>query len=153
MKTLLFFLLIFAFLIPNATAQQNEPVYFYGFYGYFVGQYVCEFAINGLTDSIQDIKPLIHNGRLYFLTPALAISTGNLRPGFEFNLDFDNIDKPRIKAIYRGQARDPVPSKTNKEENIMIAGYAERGSIIVTNVFFDEQKLEEWATTVRFSFE
>ena len=150
MKKITFSLLAVFLLLTSyerTNAQQNEPVYFaYGGYG----PYIVEFAINGpRKDLIKELEPFIQNGRIYFYEIAIPISTGNLRPGFEFNLDYEDeyLVNPRIKAIYRGQARDTLPDDWGAYP---VAGYAERGAIVITHVFYSGDEEEAWLSTIRY---
>ena len=138
MKKILFFLLAVSILTVtplSLEAQRNEPVYIISL---IAGPYICEFAVNGARrELIREVESFIQNGRIYFACAALPINTGNLRAGFEFNLDWEH-DIPRIRAIYQGQSRGPLPPEVAIEVNV--AGYAERGSIIITHVFSPKKK-------------
>jgi len=128
-------------------AQQNEPVYLNN---PIIGPYISEFAINSPNkELIQELEPYIRNGRLYFCGIGLPLSTGNLKPDFEFNLDFYE-NTPRIKALYRGSSRKMITEEA--KSGILVAGYAERGSIIITQAFFSEEEASKWAQTIRFAF-
>ena len=90
--------------------EVNEPVYAAAAFG-LTGPFVCEFASDGSNkDMIRQIEQYIHNGRLYFISISLPMSTGNLRPGFEFNIDLERAT-PRIKAEYRGSLQNPITSE------------------------------------------
>ena len=131
-------------------SQENEPVYIHDIYPHlFVGPLICEYAINGDINILRMIEPYIQNDRLYFTGLAFPISTGSLRTGFEFNVDFFE-DNPRIKAVYQGSLTDPV-SREDEEEGLLVAGYAQPGSIIITHVFFDLESADGWANTVRMA--
>ena len=153
MKKILFCLLAASILVispVSLAAQRNEPVYLNGL---FAGPYICEFAVNGpRRELIREVEPFLQNGRLYFFDFAFPVSSGNLRPGFEFNLDHEDefIEKPRILAVYRGQARGSLPSDI--PNGIPVAGYAERGSITITHVFFTWEEAENWGYTVQLAF-
>jgi hypothetical protein len=115
--------------------------------GNLMGPYIIEFAAGG---SNRDIQPFIQNGRVYFNCIALPISVGNLRQDFEFSLDFNDngwITSPRVKAVYRGTQRNVV---NQNKEGYFVAGYAERGMIIITHFFPDIYAVEEWGKSVRF---
>ena len=145
--------LILAFLfIPviSIESQENEPIFVHDIYPhFFVGPFVCEYAIDGDVDMIRIVEPYVHSGRLYFLGIALPISSGSLRQDFEFNVDLFE-DTPRIRAVYHGTLRDPI-TREHTENGVFVAGYAQRGSIIITNVFFDMETANRWASTVRLA--
>ena len=150
MKTFLTCLLLFCFLIP---ASANEPVYLDDFWG-FLGSYVFEFALNGDKEMIREVEPFVQNNRLYFIGIGIPMSTGNLRPDFEFNLDFFiSGTSPRIKAMYRGTSRIPITKGyiEDVENGVIVSGYAERGSIIITHAFSSLEEAERWAANVRLA--
>ena len=151
MKKILFCLLAGLLLTVTSVsseAQQNEPIYLNN---PLIGPYISEFALNGLSAKTTGMEPFIQNGRIYFCGIALSISAGSLRPGFEFNLDLgEHFYRPRIKAVYRGQQSDPVPP--DAVEGIFVAGYAERGSIIITDVFFSLDDMVLWGDTVQLEY-
>jgi hypothetical protein len=141
-KTLFLFALAFS---SSLLSAQQGPVYLNNF---LLGPYICEFAANGpRQELIAEIQPYVQNGRVYFLCWGFPISSGSLRPGFEFNLDREEqfFNNPRIKAVYRGTQNDIC-----NIELCFVAGYAERGMIIITQVFFDDKVYEEWVKSVRF---
>jgi hypothetical protein len=141
---------LFALALSSAllSAQQGQgPVYVNHF---AVGPYICEFAAGGSRqEMISEIAPYIQNGRVYFVCWAVPISSGNLRQGFEFNLDLEDefISSPRIKAVYRGSQSDPC-----NNELCFVVGYAERGTIVITHFFADFNTADEWTKTVRLAF-
>ena len=140
---LLYFLFIFPSTISADPVYINNPL---------IGSYICEFALNGSRQElIKQIEPYIQNGRVYFTGLAIPLNTGSLRPGFEFNLDLerDYIENPRIKAIYRGEQKNTVPSEASR--GVLTAGYAEHNLIIITHVFFDREEANKWASTVQLS--
>ena len=149
MKKILFCLLAASILVLSPislVAQRSEPVYFINL---FAGPNICEFAVDGpRRELIREVEPFVQNGRLYFACAALPISNGNLRSGFEFNLDWEQ-DALRIKALYQGQPRGSLPPEVAIEVNV--AGYAERGSIIITHVFFTKEE-ESFINSVRSAF-
>ena len=151
MKKHLFSLIIFVTLITGAAfAQNSDPVYVNGL---FLSNCFAEFAVNGPDkDSIKYIEPYVKNGRVYFYTTAFPLSSGNLTPGFEFNLDVQNRDNPRIKAVYRGNQNDEIPA-SYKSRDMVVIGYAERGSIIVTRVFLKFSEAQEWEKSANTAFD
>jgi hypothetical protein len=137
------FVSIFCFITFALLAQSNkEPVYISNL---FVGPYICEFAANGTENKeMKDFIPYIFDGKLYFFCRATPAKSGNLRPGFEFYLAND---VKSIKGKYQGNKTDYISSEMNF---IPIAGYAEKGKITVTQVFLDEQSLEQWSKTIKY---
>jgi hypothetical protein len=133
--------------VEQNAPQGREPVYVNNF---AAGPFICEFAVNGARQEqfIQQLTPYIQDGRVYFVCWAFPISSGSLRSGFEFNLDLEDefISSPRIKAVYRGSQSDDC-----NNELCLVAGYAERGTIIITHAFFDTDKANEWGKTVRLA--
>jgi hypothetical protein len=160
MSKLFFYLLILAILIPGCKKQETvndtlsldtqniDPLYFYSIYA---GAYVCEFAMNGSRkDIIQEVEPYVINGRFYFIALALPLSTGDLKPGFEFDLDMTE-DNPRIKAVYRGASRINPITDEDMLKGLLVSGYAERGSIIITNVILSAEEESIFLSSIRFS--
>jgi hypothetical protein len=128
--------------------QKQEPVYVNGL---FAGAYITEFAANGSNkDAITELEPYIQKGKVYFLCPALPISTGNIKQGFEFTLDLKSgnfISSPRVRGIYRGSQNTTITAN----QPCIAAGYAERGKITITHFFPDRNAAEEWAKTVKLA--
>jgi len=149
MKKIIMAVIILSLSSALIYSQQNKgPVYVNGL---GVGASICEFAVDGSRKNmIEKIEPYIQNGRVYFFCGALTISSGNLRPGFEFNLDLEKeaIQKPRIKGIYQGSQKDAF----NTKDGVIVAGYAERGTIIVTNAFLESKKAESWAKNKKLAY-
>jgi hypothetical protein len=125
-----------------AFSQQNKPVYVNDLF--FAGVYACEFAENGVADeAMKAVEPFVKNGRLYFLSAGLPVTSGNLRPAFKFILS----DNHKIQGEYNGRQTDYV----NSTDAVAVAGFAEKGKIIITNVFLDAESLEKWADTVKLA--
>ena len=134
----------------SVESQEDEAVYIHDINPHlFVGPIVCEFAINGDINILRMVEPYIFNNRLYFTGLALPVNAGSLRSGFEFNLDLFE-DDPRIVAIYQGSPGDPV-LKQHEEDGLLVAGYAQQGSIVITHVFFDTESADRWTNTVRLA--
>ena len=131
--------------LAAAFAQQPaepEPVYVNGI---FIGAYACEFAENGAKDpEIKELEPFIKNGRLYFLGVGQPISKGNLKTGFEFLLS----ESHKIHGIYNGKQTDAI----NSTEWFGVAGYAEKGKVVITHFFFDEAAIDTWSKNVKLAF-
>ena len=127
-----------------AFAQQPaEPVYVYH---WLAGLVACEFAENGTQDpEMKEFEPYVKNGRLYFLGLGAPVKTGKLTNGFEFVFS----EKHKVRGAYNGRQTDAI----NSTETLGVAGYAEKGKIIVTHVFFDTDSMEAWAKTVKLAFD
>jgi hypothetical protein len=86
------------------------------------------------------------------------MSEGKLVPGFEFDLDWHYHRSPRITAIYRGPPRGPLPrgrlliepflNPAVRNIGVSVAGYAVRGSITITHVFFTDEDGRQFFNSV-----
>ena len=155
-KLLMIMIVIFVVFFGSAfviKGQNRGPVYVHDVSppAFFIGPFVSEFALNGNREMIDVVNPFVHNGRLYFHGHAFPVTTGNLRQSFEFNTDFGH-NPPRIMAVYRGSLRGRIESG-HVNYGMLVAGYATRGSIVITHVFFDEESLRNWVSSVRFAFQ
>ena len=161
MKKLLFCLAAVLLLAIPASleAQSNEPHYFFHA---SAGAVVTEWAANGTNrEGLEIAEHFVQNGRLYFVGAALPMSEGNLVPGFEFDLDWHYHRSPRITAVYRGPPRGPPPcgrlltepflNPAVRNIGLYVAGYAVRGSITITHVFFSDEEERQFSNSVRMS--
>ena len=156
MKLLFFSLLIAMPLVSGCVEELSamptapeDPIYVNGLL--LVGPKIVEFAVDGPRRYlIQQIERFIQNGRVHFFCLAFPISRGYLHPGFVFSIESEEefILRPRMIARYFGLQRDFVP----QGELVFVAGYAERGVIVITNVFFCFAEAEKWLNSVRLAF-
>jgi hypothetical protein len=126
--------------LPLWSQQSNEPMYINI---WLLGDYVCEYATNSVSDDLKPFEPFIINGRMYFVCWGMAVTEGNLKTGSEINIS----DNYKITGIYQGGQKDYV----NSTEFFIVSGFAESGKITITNVFLDEQSFGKWAETVKFA--
>jgi hypothetical protein len=142
MKKLPLLLLLLVSASPAFSQRADEPVYVIT---WFLGDIVCEYAENGLKD--QDIatiiKPYIVSGKFYFVSLALPVKNGDLKPGFEFALS----ESRDTLGVYEGTQKIFI----NSPETVVVSGFAEPGKITVTGVFSDEESFNKWAGTVKFA--
>ena len=162
MKKILFCLLAVSFFAIPAwlDAQQNQPHYFHSPYA---GLFAVGWALNDLDrEVIEFVERFVQNGRFYFVGAALPVSSGNLMPGFQFNLDWYNRSNPRMLAVYQGPSRGPVPSGllaiepisriSVRNNGIFVAGYAVRGSITITHVFMTDEDNDFFSSVLFTAF-
>jgi hypothetical protein len=134
--------ILFLFVYPCLLfAQSNKDTVY--IYNYLAGSYACSFAETDINnEALKPISPYIQKGKLYFIFPAAPVKSGSLKPGFEFSL---TNDEKRIKGKYQGKNTDTIKENTA----LVVAGYAEKGNIVITHVFFDEVTLENWMKTIK----
>jgi hypothetical protein len=106
-----------------------------------LGSYVCEYAENGTKKAeMKDLIPYITDGKFFFVCLAAPVKAGNLSRGFEFSLS--NVEQ-HIKGKYNGSRTDSIQNQR------IVAGYAEKGKITITDVFIDDKQFEQWSKTVK----
>ena len=118
---------------------------------FLIGESIVEFAQGGRrTWLYSHLLPYLHNDRLYFFSMAFPLSIGHLHNGFRFNIEFSEayFTRPRLLAVYQGLQRDHVPAF----EAIPVRGFAERGRIIITHVFFCMDEAGQWLENVKVAF-
>jgi hypothetical protein len=145
MKKLVPFVFFIAVLLLSCSQknnqQNNEPVVDPVYVNTIMGYFPSEFAENGTTTiEMQFFEPYVQNDRLYFICFGSPVKSGNLKPGFEFRLSEDH----EIVSVYQGRQTEYV----NSADFVITAGFAQKGAITITNVFFDEEAMEAWAETV-----
>ena len=129
--------------LTAAFAQQPaEPVYVNGPIARF---FACEFAENGAKDPMmKDYEQYITNNRFYFLSIGSPVKNGKLAQGTEFLLSPNHT----IRGEYRGNQTNFVDS----DIGFWVAGYAEKGKVVITHVFSDWDAAETWSKTVKLAF-
>ena len=125
--------------------QEGAPVYVEAFY---LESRIVDFAISGAGGLFS---PHIRGGRLYFIADAIPASVGNLRPGFQFYFDLDYQRSPRKNAVYSGTLTHGF-NQLEREHGLIVAGYAQKGAIVITHVFRNVPSAEAWALTVRTAY-
>ena len=141
---------LFSYCDSKAVAQENNGQIIYVDQPRLATD-ICTFADKGRLSS--DIRPYAVNGRVYFFLLAFPLRPGNLHAGYSFNIDIADKDyflNPRILAVYQGP-----PEGSIEKDNLLVpvVGYAEKGSIIITRVFykFDLSEIKAWLETVKTS--
>ena len=151
MKKLLAFLFFSLAAAVIVHGQAGGPVYVNDVLPFMpIGPFVVEYALGGSGEAIDVIKPFIHNNRLYFIGLALPVTSNNLRRGVEFNLDLFQ-DAPGIRAFYPRNISSRINSG-HLQNGMIVSGFAMRGSITITDVFFDIESIENWSSSRRFAF-
>ena len=116
----------------------------------FVGPMVVEYAIDGDEETVRLLEPFAANGILHFVGRALPVSRGTFGHVFEFDLDFLE-DEPRILAQFHGILGGHFTAD-HFVYGILVAGFAQRGRITITRVFFTDEAADRWLDTVRLAF-
>jgi hypothetical protein len=145
-----FLILLTLFLFPQCSnrtsSASGDPLYIDLPH---LARNICEFAVNGRRKNlIREIRPYVHDGRVYFFLLAMPQNRGILRPGFQFSLDLEEqyIFRPRILAVYNGPPGDFI---SNDVVFVPVAGFAESGFIVITHVFFEFAEIYSFKAAVR----
>jgi hypothetical protein len=106
-----------------------------------IADYLHEFSQTGTT--LEVIMPHVRNGRLYFITIGLATNNGFLVSGDEILLP--SLQAWNVSAQYSGVQINIADS----QYAFTVAGFAEKGSIVITHAFTDYTIAEAWSQSVK----